>query len=427
MTWSPADQESGGGEGERSRATAKMKRDPVKGHPGVTLRTWTDRAGRTQRRYDATFWGPDRMEHSRAFRRLGDAEAWLEEERTNARRGGWIDPTRGNETLGAFYERWRRQAVEVGRPSERTLIAYDELWRLYIAPKLKDQSLNTITRSDVEHVVRGAAKRSAWRAQDALKVLRRLLSAAVDAEVIARNPATRVATPKIEQERPWVLTMEEIDALAEAVPGRYRALVLLAAYGSLRWSELVALRVDRLSPSRDRVRVEEKIVESGRLIRGEPKTKRSRRWVTVPDFVASALAEHVRKYPPGPDGLVFTAPQGGPIRRPAFYRLVWSKATRAVGLEGFPFRNLRHTGATLALQEGTNPVLVAFRLGHASTAMIERHYGDLGEGFDREIADRLSATRNKQGRGNRGLASLSSLATARRSRRRVRRDSPESS
>ena len=65
-------------------------------------------------------------------------------------------------------------------------------------------------------------------------------------------------------------------------------------------------------------------------------------------------------FPPGPDGFVFTAPKGGPIRRPAFYRLVWSKATQAVGLEGFPFRNLRHTGATLALQEGTNPVLVAF-------------------------------------------------------------------
>ena len=99
------------------------------------------------------------------------------------------------------------------------------------------------------------------------------------------------------------------------------------------------------------MRVEEKIVESGHLIRGEPKTKRSRRWVTVPDFVAIGLAEHVKKYPPGPDGLVFSAPMGGPIRRPAFYRLVWSKATQTAGLGGFPFRNLRHTGATLALQE----------------------------------------------------------------------------
>jgi integrase len=375
-----------------------FKRHPVKGHPGVTLRTWADPAGKAQRRYDATFRGPDRREHSKSFTKLGDAEAWLEEERTRARRGAWIDPKRGSETFASFYERWKERAKENGKPSERTMIAYDELWRLYIAPKLGDQSLNTITRADVERVVRAAADRSAWRAHDALKVVRRLLSAAVDNEAIVRNPGARVEAPKIEQERPWVLSMEEVDGLVEAVSDRYRALVLLAAYGSLRWSELVALRLDRLDLPRRRVRIEEKIVEAGYLIPGEPKTKRSRRWVTVPDFVALALAEHVRLYPPGPDGFVFTAPRGGPMRRPAFYRLVWHKATKAAGLAGFPFRNLRHTGATMALQEGTNPVLVAFRLGHTSTAMIERHYGELLEGFDAEIADRLGEARKRSRR-----------------------------
>jgi integrase len=168
------------------------------------------------------------------------------------------------------------------------------------------------------------------------------------------------------------------------------------------------------------VRVEEKIVESGHLIRGEPKTKRSRRWVTVPDFVAFALADHVRKYPPGLDGLVFTAPKGGSIRRPAFYRLVSSKGTQAAGLEGFPFRNLRHTGATLALQEGTNPVLVAFRLGHASTAMIERYYGELGEGFERRspIDSRQRGTSRAEVQTS---PPVSSLSAARRSGRSPRK------
>jgi hypothetical protein len=88
MTRSPTQLEPEAELGEGTTATANIKTNPVKGHPGVTLRTWTDRAGRTQRHYDATFRGPDRMEHSRTFRRLGDAEAWLEEERTNARCGG---------------------------------------------------------------------------------------------------------------------------------------------------------------------------------------------------------------------------------------------------------------------------------------------------------------------------------------------------
>lgn len=48
----------------------------------------------------------------------------------------------------------------------------------------------------------------------------------------------------------------------------------------------------------------------------------------------------------------------------------------------------------MALQEGTNPVLVAFRTGHTSTA-IERHYGGLLEGFDSEVAQRLGAARRR--------------------------------
>jgi integrase len=76
---------------------------------------------------------------------------------------------------------------------------------------------------------------------------------------------------------------------------------------------------------------------------------------------------------------VFTAPKGGPIRRPAFYRLVWKPATIAAGLEGFRVGQLRHTGATLALEAGASPLLVAFRLGHTSTRMVEQHYaGRLG-------------------------------------------------
>ncbi len=71
----------------------------------------------------------------------------------------------------------------------------------------------------------------------------------------------------------------------------------------------------------------------------------------------------------------------------------------------------------MALQEGTNPVLVAFRLGHSSTAMIERHYGEFVEGFDKEIADRLALARRRSRRSP-NLAPVSSLAAARRSRRR---------
>jgi integrase len=102
----------------------------------------------------------------------------------------------------------------------------------------------------------------------------------------------------IDQAEPWVLTAEELDRLVDELPERYRALALVSAYGSLRWEELIALRVPNLDLIRNRVRIEETLVESGRLMAGHGKTKRSRRWVTLPEEVTFALAEHLRIFPP---------------------------------------------------------------------------------------------------------------------------------
>jgi integrase len=79
------------------------------------------------------------------------------------------------------------------------------------------------------------------------------------------------------------------------------------------------------------------------------------------------------------------------IRRPAFGRLVWRPALARAGLEGFRFGQLRHTRATLALEAGANPVLVAFRLGHTSTRMLEQHYAGRLDRADRELARALDA------------------------------------
>jgi integrase len=307
-----------------------------------------------------------------------------------------VDPSRGRERLGCFYRRWLEQAREAGKPSERTLIHYSELWKLYVEPALGLRSLASITRADVRSLVETAGDVSPWRAADVLKLLRMLLNRAVDDELIGRNPASRIGVPATPLEEPWVLTPEEVERLSDEVGERWRALVLLAAYSSLRWSELIAIRVDRVDFLRRRVRVEEKLTEHAHLIPGEPKTRGSRRAVSIPASVAEALAEHMRAFPPGPSGLFFTAPEGGPVRRPAFGRLVWRPAVERASLAGFPFKNLRHTGASLAIAAGANPMLVAARLGHTSTRMVEKHYVALFEGLDTEIGQQLEAMRARR-------------------------------
>ena len=87
--------------------------------------------------------------------------------------------------------------------------------------------------------------------------------------------------------------------------------------------------------------------------------------------------------------MVFTMPKGGPVRRQTFYHRVWGPALEAAGLQGVRFGQLRHTGATMALEAGANPVLVAFRLGHVSTRMVEQHYAGRLDRADKEIAEAL--------------------------------------
>ena len=115
---------------------------------------------------------------------------------------------------------------------------------VYIEPDLGRRPLNTITRADVEAIVEAAP--SPWRAQDAVKMLRMILGRATKARKIAANAASGIELPKIEHREPRTLSAEELERLVEAMPDRWRAFVLVAAYSSLRFSELVGLRVDRL-------------------------------------------------------------------------------------------------------------------------------------------------------------------------------------
>jgi integrase len=91
------------------------------------------------------------------------------------------------------------------------------------------------------------------------------------------------------------LTADEVEDLAAAHPERYRAMVLVAAYGGFRFGELAGFR--RRIGVTGTVRIEETCVEvAGDLVWGAPKTEADRRSVTLPSFVASALRDHHATY-----------------------------------------------------------------------------------------------------------------------------------
>jgi integrase len=185
----------------------------------------------------------------------------------------------------------------------------------------------------------------------AYRLLKVIFNTAVDDGLIRRNPCRiRGAGQENSPERP-VLTMGQVFVLADAFADRrYRLLVLLAVFCSLRWGELAALRRKHIDSTAGLVRVEVAVVEltNGALVTGPPKSASGIRWVSIPTFLLSDVIEHLEQFTDTAENcLVFAGPKGAQLRRSNFTRQ-WNKALQVAGMTGIHFHDLRHTGNTLA-------------------------------------------------------------------------------
>ncbi len=211
----------------------------------------------------------------------------------------------------------------------------------------------------------------------AYTLLKAILNTAVEDEEIRRNPcrikgASTPDTPERE-----LIPLTKVLEILDVVPARYRALVLLATFTTLRWGELAGLRCTHLDLEAGVVRVVGALVEldGGTLLDDTPKSRASRRVVAIPPELIPQLREHVDAYSERvADGWVFVGPKGARLRRSSFRR-IWNKARTTVGLPDVHFHDLRHVGNTLAAANGASLKDLMARMGHSSTraALIYLH------------------------------------------------------
>lgn len=130
------------------------------------------------------------------------------------------------------------------------------------------------------------------------------------------------------------------------------------------------------------------------LVIDRPKGGKTRT-VPLPDTVAAALAEHLRRYPAGGDDLVFTSREGNPINRTHFNGYVWKPALRGAGVEPSRVNGmhaLRHFYASVLIDAGESVRAVADYLGHSDPGFTLRVYAHLfpsSEDRARQAVDRL--------------------------------------
>jgi integrase len=339
-------------------------------------------------RWRARYQGPDGHRHAAMFRTKADADVWLASQQTDRLRGEWVDPRGGRILLARWEEQWWATTVNL-RPSTR--VRDRGYLDRYVLPAFGDTELRRITQLDVRVWVAELATRlSPATVVKAYQLLAKLLGAAVDAGLIPETPCRRVPLPRIERQEMRFLTVDEVALLAGTISPRYRALVLVGAFGGLRIGEMAGLRRAKVDILRARVDIAEITVEvAGHLYTGAPKTRAGRRQISLPRSVADELGAHLGTWA-GPQ-LVFTGPEGGPLRVPAWRRRFWIPAVTEAGLAPLRPHDLRHTAVALWIAQGANPKQVAARAGHTSVAFTLDRYGHLFPEADDALMTSLDA------------------------------------
>lgn len=344
-------------------------------------------------RYRARYEGPDFRWRSRTFDRRVDAQAWLTNELTKLHRAEWVDPRAGRESFATVADMWMDGRVAL----RESTLARDRFYlRSLVLPTLGSRPVGTIQPSDLASWIAGmiAAGKSPATIQKAWRIASGVLRVAVRDRLIALSPARDVQLPKIERVEPIAFTVDEALQLADVIDHRYRALVLVGAFGGLRIGELAGLQLGDFDPLRSLIRVRRTASDvSGRVIVGPPKTSKSIRTVALPRSITQQLVDHIAALDEkDATAWLFPGPEGGPIRRTSWTRRVWKPALAAVNLDqNLGTHTLRRSQVALLIAQGKHPKVIADRLGHTSVRTVLDVYGHLYEGADQEAAERLEA------------------------------------
>ena len=217
------------------------------------------------------------------------------------------------------------------------------------------------------------------------QIISSALKLAVEQRLIARNPADGCALPKAERKEMQTLPVEQLTSfLREAKDSGVYELYYLDLATGLRRGELLGLKWTDVDLDRGVLKIQRAISrQNGKVVEAPLKTKNAYRTLPLSADAIDVLMQQRRKT--GNSEWVFPSPTGGPMSPDSVLHMLHRVLKRA-GLPKVRFHDLRHTFATLALQNGVDVKTVSGVLGHFSAGFTLDTYAHVTTSAKREAA-----------------------------------------
>ena len=332
---------------------------------------------------------------------LGRSQAEVKEKLKQAiREAQALDITKaGKYTVGEWMEVWFQDYAKIKvRPSSHQ--TYQGYIHNHIRPNIGDIPLEKLTSLDLQklykkllttgRVDRLEAKRqpkglSAKTVRNIHQILSSALKLAQEQRLILTNPAEGCALPRVEhQEMKTLTTVQLASFFREARESGVFELYYLELGTGLRRGELLGLKWEDIDLERGDLRVRRQVSRiNGEVVEAPLKTKNAYRTLPLAEDTVSVLREQRRKV--GNSPWVFPSPNGGPISPDSVLHMLHRVLKRA-GLPKVRFHVLRHTFATLALQNGVDVKTVSGMLGHFSAGFTLDTYAHITSAAQRQAA-----------------------------------------
>ncbi len=347
------------------------------------------------------------------------AEAELADQIAKIKNGGFVEPHKL--TVAKYLERWLKNRVK-DNTGAKTFERYSEICRNHLTPALGEHKLSKLTPLHIQDCYAEARAQGRRDGKGGLsartvlhhhRILRQALKQAVKWRLITYDPTDAVEAPTPTAKEIETLDEAQTATFLEGAEGTSLYLpILLAVTTGLRRGEMLALRWKHIDLDRNTLSVVESLEETrdGGLQFKTPKTKGSRRSVTLPSITVEALQRHKVEQAQirlrlglgrDDDALVYGRFDGSP-RSPRAFTKEFSRFVAKLRAETqedperpdvppVTFHGLRHSHATQLLKAGIHPKIAQERLGHSTIAVTLDLYSHVTKTMQDDAARRVDA------------------------------------